>query len=329
MKKTGVIIVSVLFLFILGTLAVIGVRISGQKRAWKQFEEQMDLGNRYLLEQNYEEAIVAFSKAIEIDPRQTESYFKMAEAYAALGDYKNAVLTLERGYEYTGDLQMKEQIELYEEFLNSQSMLEKLLNGVQEGDRETIWTLQKQENYQKLSGNLKEPLIWKTGDMFMVIYPCGHCYYGQMEQGKRSGHGIWCSYDSEQMDYYDGLWQEDYPNGDGKYWTVCVPVPEDLFYKQAQWADGLENGIVNSEYTSLDFYENSVFTEKTVYQAERGIRQKVEDLHPERKPISGKERYCYYSDSNGSDYAIEGHQYGIMHARKGVDEVKTVRKTNE
>lgn len=32
---------------------------------------------------------------------------------------------------------------------------------------------------------------------------------------------------------------------------------------------------------------------------------------------------------NGWTIIIEGHQYGIRHARKGVDEAKTVGKTNK
>ncbi len=79
-----------------------------QRNLQNQFAEQMDLGNRYLLEQDYDAAILAFGKAIEIDPRQAESYQKMAEAYVGLGDYENAILTLEKGYEFTGEESLHE-----------------------------------------------------------------------------------------------------------------------------------------------------------------------------------------------------------------------------
>ena len=45
----------------------------------KAFAEQMSLGERYLLEQNYEEAVIAFSLAIEIDPKNVDSYLKLSE----------------------------------------------------------------------------------------------------------------------------------------------------------------------------------------------------------------------------------------------------------
>ena len=38
------------------------------------WQEQYDLGVRYLAEGNYEEAIIAFTAAIEIDPNRVEAY---------------------------------------------------------------------------------------------------------------------------------------------------------------------------------------------------------------------------------------------------------------
>ena len=71
------------------------------------WQEQYDLGVRYLSEGDYEQAIIAFTAAIEIDPKRTEAYLGRASAYigsgeteknlaAALADYE-AVLTLDEG----------------------------------------------------------------------------------------------------------------------------------------------------------------------------------------------------------------------------------------
>lgn len=65
---------------------------------WK---EQYDLGMRYLSEENYQEAILAFTEAIGVDPNQAELYIRRAGAYvysgetadnlaAALADYEAA-----------------------------------------------------------------------------------------------------------------------------------------------------------------------------------------------------------------------------------------------
>ena len=70
------------------------------------WQEQYDLGLRYLEEGNYEEAILAFTAAIEIAPKQAEAYIKTAEAYVALEDYNNAWDILEKGYIATGDISL-------------------------------------------------------------------------------------------------------------------------------------------------------------------------------------------------------------------------------
>lgn len=48
------------------------------------WQEQYDLGMRYLTEQNYEEAVVAFTAAIEIDPKQAPVYEGRGDAYVGL-----------------------------------------------------------------------------------------------------------------------------------------------------------------------------------------------------------------------------------------------------
>ena len=50
----------------------------------ERVQEQLDLGQRYLQELNYTEAILAFTQAIEIDPRQAEAYAGRADAYMGL-----------------------------------------------------------------------------------------------------------------------------------------------------------------------------------------------------------------------------------------------------
>ena len=62
------------------------------------WQEQYDLGVRYLSEGNYEEAIIAFTAAIEIDPNRAEAYVGRGDAYgaednliAALADYEKAL----------------------------------------------------------------------------------------------------------------------------------------------------------------------------------------------------------------------------------------------
>lgn len=53
----------------------------GQKASTPTWQEQYNLGLRYLSEGNYEEAIIAFTAAIEIDPKQALAYVGRGDAY--------------------------------------------------------------------------------------------------------------------------------------------------------------------------------------------------------------------------------------------------------
>ena len=54
------------------------------------WQEQYDLGVRYLSEGNYREAIIAFNAAIEIDPKRADAYLGLADVYEAQGDTERA-----------------------------------------------------------------------------------------------------------------------------------------------------------------------------------------------------------------------------------------------
>ncbi len=58
------------------------------------YQEQYDLGIRYLSEGNYEEAIIAFEAAIEIEPKSIDAYIGLADAYVAAGDVPAAIAVL-------------------------------------------------------------------------------------------------------------------------------------------------------------------------------------------------------------------------------------------
>ena len=70
----------------------------------------LDLGARYLEEQNYEQALVEFDKVISIDPMSVAAYLGKAQAYEGMGDTEQLLAVLQTGYEQTGDGQIKEQL---------------------------------------------------------------------------------------------------------------------------------------------------------------------------------------------------------------------------
>lgn len=64
-----------------------------------QWQEQYDLGVRYLSDGNYEEAIIAFTAAIEIDPNRAEAYVGRGDAYIGSGETEDNLAAAEADYE--------------------------------------------------------------------------------------------------------------------------------------------------------------------------------------------------------------------------------------
>ena len=71
-----------IFIYALLIISVVGCG----KTAADGWQEQYDLGMRYLTEGNYEEAILAFTAAIEIDPKLPEAYIGRGDAYILWGE---------------------------------------------------------------------------------------------------------------------------------------------------------------------------------------------------------------------------------------------------
>ena len=57
----------------------------------KTFDEQYDLGVKYISEGNYEEAIIALSAAIEIEPNSAIAYLNRGNAYYEQKMLDNAI----------------------------------------------------------------------------------------------------------------------------------------------------------------------------------------------------------------------------------------------
>ena len=94
MKRTVILLLTLVLLL---TLCCCGKKNNGT--TW---QEQYDLGVRYLSDGNYEEAIIAFTAAIEIDPKRADSYLRAAEAYEAIVDIDSAIAILQQGVNAIG-----------------------------------------------------------------------------------------------------------------------------------------------------------------------------------------------------------------------------------
>ncbi len=91
-------LLGLLCLFLAGIGAYLGVQISQVKR----YEEQISLGDKYLEELDYENAEIAYRKAVEISEKRESSYVKLTVLYIEQEEYEKAAQIIEEGREQTG-----------------------------------------------------------------------------------------------------------------------------------------------------------------------------------------------------------------------------------
>ena len=219
------------------------------------YEEYLELGIKYLLENNYEEAIVSLELAIEMEPKRPEAYQKLAETYQSQGNISKAIEILVRGYELAEDenlktyqMMLEDQIEQikYEEALGIQYAstrveledFETLKNVNQlcvSDDTSSLVLFMQSDKFNILCEKVTKdnPLIYfssnengEASGTGFGIYMIGsssvsYClYYGSYQNGMRVGEGIWIHTDVNAMNaiyVFRGIWSGDKPNGEGIY----------------------------------------------------------------------------------------------------------------
>ncbi len=97
-KKCAIITSAVLILLAIAAALIIPTALGKTN-----LEKQLDLGRLCLVELDYEGAILAFERAIEIDPNNADAYIGLAEAYLALGRETDARTILDEGLLKTGN----------------------------------------------------------------------------------------------------------------------------------------------------------------------------------------------------------------------------------
>ena len=107
--------------------------LAGCSSSEKDWQEQYDLGMRYLREGDYEEAILAFSAAIEIDDSRPEAYMGRAEAYEGLGEHDKALRDYKRARKIARENDDEDLVEDLEEIIED---LEEIIEDEENGKAE-------------------------------------------------------------------------------------------------------------------------------------------------------------------------------------------------
>lgn len=92
----------------------------------RKLQKQLDLGAKYLEEMDYEQALVAFNAALEIEPKNVDAYLGIVEVYIRTNEFETALEYAREGYEVIGDERLKEKIDTLDGAIDAQKLQEQL-----------------------------------------------------------------------------------------------------------------------------------------------------------------------------------------------------------
>ena len=133
-------------LLVLAALAVLTA--CGSKAATAA--DKIELGQKYLTELNYTEAIASFTEAIKLDPNNIQAYMGRAEAYMALGEYDKALedyqfvcekteeMPYTRALSYIGQAEVYEKTDKPEKAISDYELSKALLSASDVGKAENV-----------------------------------------------------------------------------------------------------------------------------------------------------------------------------------------------
>lgn len=195
MKKKKIIIYIISILIIL-ELVVIGcfLIISNNQNVYMN---HLKLAQKYLLEEDYEQAAAEFKMAITIDPMEVEAYLGLSETYIRQGDYNSALEWLEKGYELTQNEDIQAKINMIEsgQIYDSDGKLRKRTGFNANGERRYIleynYTQGKEDTVTHYdgSGNYVESIKCEYDKEGNAIVDCsGYEESGRLIYGKNIFH---------------------------------------------------------------------------------------------------------------------------------------------
>lgn len=294
------------FICILTAMSLcVAMFVSCGKTVEAKWQEQLDLGMRYLEEMDYDSAILAFTKAIEVDPNRSEAYVERAELYVqrgAEGDLSLAAADYEKAIEL-GEKTVDIFLALADIYLQ-QGDTERAMEVLQQGYDLTESDLLKDKledmrssNTINLSGQVLQKTVYEDGeavyiytytyneDGYNVRFDC-EClkegeedYYGVVEEFSENGAPYRYNYysaDGTPLETWDIMTFNDQQQEirREKYWGGESSMASDFFYddqgRQTGWKCYLD-GVLES-YSENTYDENGRLTGEIIYNPDGTVR---------------------------------------------------------
>lgn len=251
LKNALIGIIAAIVLLTIGICFVIGTGVLNP------LEHQLFWGYKYLEQGKYEEAILAFNKAIEIDDKKVDAYLGKAQAEIKLGDSEDALATIETAIKIVADIEQTYSLENFKTVVewwienadSSNSSFEEIIKLISEYNSDTIGSYEWGESKYETEEPYKE-----YQELYVNGKKTGHKKYtGYFATGKWINEG----YESEEpYKEYERLYLNSEPTDKirytGKTRPRVVSLNEDEAKDKLQewlgdlgtWVAGEENVLV-------------------------------------------------------------------------------------
>ena len=287
--------------------------------------EQLELGQKYLEELDYDDAIVAYKKAIELDPKVEGAYLNLSWILVQQENYKEAIEILNSGLEMipesAGILEIKERL------------VPTVSCSVEEGDYSDPVTVKlksgkKSEIYYSLKSdaeNIKETVyedaieLRKNGEYLLTYYAIGE--YGTKGETYEKEIVIELDEDKYPMNQwvqYGDIWY--YYDESGTLAVGWTDIDGDRYYFHENGAMAYDTWVEDCYLGSDGAMLRDLWTPDGYYVGPDGKWDKTRDKKKEMiKNLPGLSDYLYAVENydivglNETDYsnsAIDG--YGMM-----------------
>lgn len=270
----------------------------------EQYNTLVKKASEYIYQENYDDGIAKYKKAIELLPKESYAYSGLAEAYIGQRDYSEAILLLQFANKRIESKELDDllsrAVRLKKEEEEESKILNKLCRKLEKKDfRAAAAILKSVSDDKTIIKNIPVYYTEETGvtkNKILIIYEAGRVYLGSCKEDMKDGYGIFLIINEEngQQDYYSyyGEWKNDLPNGegtaveennlkdrDGKEY-VSKTVTAGTYY------NAYENGCM-TKY----FYRNTEETGRVIYSAYSGVPSEIKNN--DSSDLMTSEKECY------------------------------------
>jgi len=261
-------------------LVVIDARILKE-----QYNTLVKQAAEYISQENYKDGIAKYLEAIDLMPKETQAYSELSQTYITQKEYDKVITLLKKVTEHIKDENLRSLLDQATDNQKlekqKQQLLSKLYNALDSRSISEVTKLMKSPLF-KDNIAADAPLQYVpfrdniSNKICMIIYDSSNIFLGEVNSNKRVGKGIFFIVEPDSTKegyyYYDGEWNNNVPDGEGK------TVEEDQLTDK-DGADYTNTLVTEGNFSNAEedgrmmkyFYRDSKETGRLSYSAVKGV----------------------------------------------------------